>query len=104
MVTKRPGLLKTKKSPVFGRGFSILCRGGDSNSHGFLHMHLKHACLPFHHRGSNLQSTYSKPPSEVNWAIRGVLADTHASVLAREGSRTGPEENVPGPFPGRKIK
>ncbi len=25
------------------------CRWGDSNPHSSRHMHLKHACLPFHH-------------------------------------------------------
>ena len=40
------------------------CSGGDSNPHGSLHMHLKHACMPFHHPSGEYGRNNSKPPAQ----------------------------------------
>lgn len=42
-----------KAFTVFCEGF--LCPEPDSNQHTLRHMYLKHACLPFHHRGLRVQ-------------------------------------------------
>ena len=43
-----------KKAPILLYE-SFQCPEPDSNQHTLRHMHLKHACLPFHHRGRQVQ-------------------------------------------------
>ena len=42
-------LLNTKIEPHLDGSIKNNCRRGDLNPHSSRHMHLKHACLPFHH-------------------------------------------------------
>ena len=42
-------LLNTKIEPNLDGSIKNNCRRGDLNPHSSRHMHLKHACLPFHH-------------------------------------------------------
>ena len=67
------------------------CRWGDLNPHGSLHMHLKHARLPFRHIDTNLKMAQRKP-----YAIKDYFAACAVSTktLKASGSLTAKSANI----------